>query len=305
MRGSLFDPESDTRPGGTPDGDDTVISRASQPNAADELVLRPRSGWRAIDTRELWRFRDLFWSLAIRDVKLRYRQTALGVIWVVLQPLLAAGIFAFVFGTVAKLPTGGAPYVVFAYAGLLGWNAFNNTVSKISTSMVQHAGMVQKIYFPRLALPLSVLPGTLLDFGVALAVMGVLMAQSRTFPGWSIVLVPVWLMLVLMIAVGVGLVAAALMVSYRDVAQMLPVAIQMILYGSPVAYSIGAVPSRWRFVFSLNPLVGILDGFRWSLVSGAQLRLGWAVYSGALAAVFLVAGALVFARMERRFADVV
>ncbi len=282
-----------------------MISRASRSHVADEFVLRPRSGWRAIDTGELWRFRDLFWSLAIRDVKLRYRQTALGVIWIVLQPLLAAGIFAFVFGTVAKLPTGGVPYVVFAYAGLLGWNAFNTTVSKISTSMVQHAGMVQKIYFPRLSLPLSVLPGTILDFGVALTVMGVLMAQTQTFPGWSIVLLPVWLVLVLMIATGMGLIAAALMVSYRDVAQMLPVAIQMILYASPVAYALSAVPSQWRFWYSLNPLVGIFEGFRWSLVSGAPLSVGWSLYSAVVSVVALVAGALVFTRMERRFADVV
>ena len=282
-----------------------MIHRASDVEAAHELVLRPRSGWQALDIGELWRFRDLFWSLANRDVKLRYRQTALGVIWIVLQPLLAAGIFAFVFGTVAKLPTGGAPYIVFVYAGLLGWNAFNTTVSKVSTSMVAHAGMVQKVYFPRLALPLSVLPGTLIDFCVAAVVMGVLMVRSNSFPGWSIVLLPVWLVFMLMLAMGGGLVAAALMVSYRDVAQMLPVAISMLLYASPVAYSISAVPSQWQFIYSLNPLVGILEGFRWSLVSGTQLRFGWSVYSGVSSAVFLAAGALVFTRMERRFADVV
>ena len=282
-----------------------MTARIDRPDALAVVVLRAKRGWQAVDLRELWRFRDLLASLAVRDIKLRYRQTALGAIWVVLQPLLAAGIFSFVFGTVADLPSGGAPYIVFAYAGLLGWNVFSNTLTKASNSLVTHQGMVQKVYFPRLALPLSVVPGSVLDFTVALGVMAVLMITSQSFPGWSLLLLPVWLVLMLMLSLGLGLVFAALMVSYRDVAQMLPVMTQMILYISPVAYSIAAIPAKWQFVYSLNPLVGILEGFRWSLVAGQGLRVGWAAYSAVLAVVLLGVGAMVFARMQRRFADVV
>jgi len=269
------------------------------------LDIAPSRGWKAIDVRELWRFRDLLWSLAIRDVKLRYRQTALGAMWVVIQPLLAAGIFSFVFGTVANLPTGGVPYVVFAYAGLLGWNAFNTTVSKSSTSLVAHASMVQKVYFPRMALPLSAVPGTVLDFTVALSLMAVLTVSNGTFSGLPVLTLPFWLALSVLLALGLGLTAAALMVSYRDVGQILPVAMQMILYISPVAYSVEAIPQNLRFVFSLNPLVGMLEGFRWSLISGSDLSVGAAVYSTGFAIVSFLFGALLFTRMERKFADVV
>jgi lipopolysaccharide transport system permease protein len=228
----------------------------------------------------------------------------LGAIWVVLQPLVAAAIFAFVFGSVAKLPSEGVPYVVFAYAGLLGWNAFSTTVTKSSSSLVQHAAMVQKVYFPRLALPISVIPGAILDFVVSLAFMGVLMGITDTAPTIRILALPVWLIMVLMLALGAGLVAGALMVSYRDVQQILPVAMQMLLYISPVAYSLDAIPENLRFVFSLNPLVGVLEGFRWSLVGG-QLRPLASAYSAIMAVTVLMAGALVFRRLERRFADVV
>ena len=269
------------------------------------LDLAPSKGWKAIDVRELWRFRDLLWSLAIRDVKLRYRQTALGAIWVVIQPLLAAGIFSFVFGTVANLPTGGVPYVVFAYAGLLGWNAFNSTVTKSSTSLVAHASMVQKVYFPRMALPLSAVPGTVIDFTVALSLMAVLTVTNGTFSGLPVLTLPFWLALAVLLALGLGLTAAALMVSYRDVGQILPVAMQMILYISPVAYSVEAIPPDLRFVYSLNPLVGMFEGFRWSLISGSDLSVGAAIYSTVFAIVSFLFGALLFTRMERKFADVV
>jgi lipopolysaccharide transport system permease protein len=274
-------------------------------DALPVLVLKPRRGWQAVDVGELWRFRDLLWTLALRDVKLRYRQTALGALWVVLQPLIAAGIFSFVFGTVANLPSGNAPYIVFAFAGTMGWYVFSTTLTKSSASLVAHQGMVQKVYFPRLALPLSAIPGAVLDFVVSLGVMAVLLALNHSFPGWSILALPLWLVLMLMLSLGLGLIASALMVSYRDVTQVLPVFTQMLLYISPVAYSIAAIPSQYRFVYSLNPLVGVLEGFRWSLVEGSDLRVGAAAYSAVMAVVAVAVGALVFKRMERKFADVI
>jgi lipopolysaccharide transport system permease protein len=269
------------------------------------IVLRPSRGWRAIDFRELWVFRDLLSSLAIRDVKLRYRQTALGAVWVVLQPLLAAGIFSFVFGTVAGLPTGGVPYVVFAYAGLLAWNLFNSIITKSSTSLVTHASMVQKVFFPRMLLPISAVPGALLDFFVALGMMAVLTVINHTFSGWSILTLPIWVAIVVMLATGIGLIASALMVSYRDVGQILPVGMQMLLYISPIAYAVEAVPDNIRPFFALNPLVGVLEGFRWALVKGQPLNIGYAVYSAVAGVVLFLLGGLTFRRMERKFADVV
>ena len=269
------------------------------------IVLRPSRGWRAIDFRELWVFRDLLSSLAIRDVKLRYRQTALGAVWVVLQPLLAAGIFSFVFGTVAGLPTGGVPYVVFAYAGLLAWNLFNSIITKSSNSLVTHASMVQKVFFPRMLLPISAVPGALLDFFVALGMMAVLTVLNHTFSGWSILTLPVWVAIVVMLATGIGLIASALMVSYRDVGQILPVGMQMLLYISPIAYAVEAVPENIRPFFALNPLVGVLEGFRWALVEGQPLNTGYAIYSAIASVVVFLLGGLTFRRMERKFADVV
>jgi lipopolysaccharide transport system permease protein len=269
------------------------------------LVLRPTSGWRAVDLKELWRFRDLVWALALRDVKLRYRQTALGATWVVLQPLLAAGIFSFVFGRVAGLSSGGVPYVVFAFAGLLGWNLFQGTVAKGSISLISNSSMLSKIFFPRLALPISTVPGTILDFVVGLGAFIVVAALKHSMPGLPFVTLPIWMAMMLCIALGVALLTSALMVTYRDVGQAVPVALQMLLYITPVAYSLDNVPSNLRFVYALNPLVGVLEGFRWALVPGYDAQLGYAAYSAVFAVAILVVGAISFARMERKFADII
>ena len=269
------------------------------------LVLRPTAGWRAVDLKELWRFRDLVWALALRDVKLRYRQTALGATWVVLQPLLAAGIFSFVFGRVAGLSSGGVPYVVFAFAGLLGWNLFQGTVAKGSISLISNSSMLSKIFFPRLALPISTVPGTILDFVVGLGAFIVVAALKHSMPGLPFLTLPIWMVMMLCIALGVALLTSALMVTYRDVGQAVPVALQMLLYITPVAYSLDNVPSNLRFVYALNPLVGVLEGFRWALVPGYDAQLGYAAYSAVFAVAILVVGAISFARMERKFADII
>jgi lipopolysaccharide transport system permease protein len=269
------------------------------------LVIRPTSGWAALNLPEIWRYRDLLFTLASRDVKLRYRQTALGVIWVVLQPLLAAGIFSFVFGKVAHLPSDGVPYFLFSYAGLLAWNAFSSTLGKASTCLIQNSQLISKVFFPRLIVPLSTVFSSLIDFGVALAMMVVMLAYSRLAPGLTILLLPVWLLLILMLAAGCGLFAAALTVSYRDVQFVLPVLLQFAMYASPIAYSASAVPARWRLFYYLNPLSGLLEAFRCSLL-GRGAVAWWAVaYGAAWAVAALIAGAFAFKRMERRFADVI
>jgi lipopolysaccharide transport system permease protein len=269
------------------------------------ITIRPSSGWQAINLRELWQFRDLLLAFAQRDVKLRYRQTALGVVWVILQPLLAAGIFSFVFGKVAKLPSDGLPYFVFSYAGLLGWNAFSATLTKVSGCLLQNSNLVSKVYFPRMVLPLSTVFSTLIDFGVAFAMMAVMMAIYHVALTPGILLLPVWLALLVMLALGCGLYAAALTVSYRDVQYMLPVLTQLLLYAAPVAYAISKVPEHLRAIYLLNPIAGLIMAFRWSLLGTGRLDAGATAYAVLVTIAVFAGGAFSFKKMERKFADVI
>ena len=282
----------------------TPLNENSAP-ARPFLTIQPTSGWQAINLRELWQFRDLLVTLAQRDVKLRYRQTALGALWVVLQPLMAAGIFSFVFGKVAKLPSDGLPYFLFSYAGLLGWNAFSATLGKSSGSLLGNAGLVSKVYFPRLVLPLSVVFSTLIDFAVALSLMAVLMVVYHVAPTAGLLLLPVWLALIILLAVGVGMYASALTVTYRDVQYVLPVLTQFLLYASPIAYAVSAVPPHLRFVYFLNPLSGLLEAFRWSLLGTGHLNIAQVGYSAGVTVLVFLGGAFSFKKMERKFADVI
>ncbi len=269
------------------------------------LLIEPRAGWQALSVKELWQYRDLLTTLAWRDVKLRYRQTALGVIWVVLQPLIAAGLFSFVFGKVAKLPSDGLPYFLFAYAGLLGWSAFSSTLTKSSGCLLQNAQLVSKVYFPRLVLPLSTVFSSLIDFCVALVMLAVMMLVMGLHPGIAVFLLPAWLALILLLSVGLGLFAAALTVTYRDVQYVLPVLTQFLMYASPVAYALSAVPLHLRWLYHLNPLSTLLEGFRWSLLGVGHLEAGALSYSVLVSVGIFIWGAFAFKKMERKFADVI
>jgi lipopolysaccharide transport system permease protein len=288
--------------------DNTIHDRS--PQFAESVtrpvkVIKRKSGWQAIDVPELWAFRDLLLMLAMRDVRLRYKQTALGVIWVVLQPLISAAIFAFVFGKVAKLPSDGVPFFVFAYAGLLGWNLFSTTLTKVSMSLVGNTNLVSKVYFPRLVLPLSTVFSTLLDFVIALAMLTIIMAFTHVRPGLGLVTLPIWASLLLLLSLGVGLFAAALAVTYRDIQYILPVATQFLLYASPVAYALSAVPKKWHTVYMLNPISSLLEGFRWSLLNHGALQPSMIAYASAVSIGVFLLGAFAFRRMERQFADVI
>jgi lipopolysaccharide transport system permease protein len=269
------------------------------------LILEPRRRSAFADLGEVWQFRSLLGQLARRDITLRYRQTALGAIWVVLQPLIAAGLFALVFGRVAHLKSGGVPYIVFSYSGLLAWNAFSTYLSKSAGSLVGNSALVSKVYFPRIVLPLSTMAGTVLDFLVSLVMMAVLLIATATAPGWGLVLLPVWLLLVLMLSSGLGLLMGSLAVRYRDINYVLPVLVQFLLYASPVAYALSAVPHSLRLYFVANPLTGLLEAFRWSLLGTGSLHLPYVLYSAGFAIVALTLGWYAFARMERTFADVI
>jgi lipopolysaccharide transport system permease protein len=269
------------------------------------LKIRVPSGWAALDLKSVWRFRDLCLALASRDVKLRYKQTAMGVVWVVLQPLMAAGVLSFVFGKVAKIPSEGPPYFLQVYAAMLAWNLFNSTVTKSSISLVGNSQLISKIFFPRLVLPLSTIPSALLDFTIAVLMMSVLMVLYHQHPTAALLLLPFWTAAVLMLATGIGLWAAALTVPYRDVQYILPVFMQLLLYGSPVAYTLHRVPANLRKIYSLNPLSPILEGFR-SCILGTTPPALWSVfYAAAVSVGLFLVGAFVFKRMERKFADVI
>jgi lipopolysaccharide transport system permease protein len=269
------------------------------------LLIEPPKRWAVINFGEVVEFRDLLMSFMRRDLKLRYRQTALGVIWVVLQPLLTAGAFSFIFGKVAKFPSDGVPYFVFAFAGSLGWSVFSNALGKISSSLVGNAQLVSKIFFPRLVLPLSLLGSVMVDLVAGLALLAVLCVIAGVSPGIGVLTLPFWIMLLLLMSCGLGLAAASLMVKYRDVGYVLPVIIQVLLYASPVAYSVAALPTGLRGWYQLNPLSGALEGFRWAVL-GTHVPGPWPVlWSAMFAVVLFIAGASVFGTMERRFADVI
>jgi lipopolysaccharide transport system permease protein len=281
------------------------VTQAAPVTPKPFLKIRPSSGWAGVDLREMWQFRDLLRALAERDVKLRYKQTALGVTWVVLQPLLGALIFTFVFGRVAKFDSDGVPYFIFSYAGLLGWNVFNSTLTKGSTCVVQNAQLVSKIYFPRLLLPLSTVASTLVDFTVGMVFMIFLMVVHHIEPGVGILLLPVWLVLMVLLGNGIALVISSLMVSYRDLQFVIPILLQFLLYASPVAYSVKMVPYHLRTLFMLNPIAGLLEAFRWSLLGTGHLNAGQLAYSAIMPFVVFLFGASFFSQMEQRFADVI
>ncbi len=279
------------------------------PAPRPHLTIKPSSRWSALNLGEVWQFRDLLLTLATRDVKLRYRQTALGAIWVVLQPLVSAGIFALVFGKLANFPSDGIPYFIFAFAGQLLWSAFSNTLTKASGSLVGNTQLVSKVYFPRLILPLSTIFSTMIDFAVALGMMIVLMVLYHVTPHLGLLLLPLWLLLTLLLAIGIGLVSAALTVSYRDVGFILPVLTNFLQYASPVAYGLAIVRTKLHgaalHAYFLNPMATLLECFRWSLFGRGHISWGYVLYAAVFALVCFIGGAFLFKKMERRFADVI
>ncbi len=253
--------------------------------------------------RELWMYRDLFSALGVRDLRLRYRQTALGVAWVVLQPLLAAGIFSFVFGRIAKVPTDGQPYLLFSLAALIGWNFFSSVLTRASTSLIQNPQLVTRVYFPRLILPLAVVPAAFVDLLVTVAAFVVILFAQGRAPVATFIALPLVVLLFGALALGTGFAAAALAVRYRDVQYLLPVAIQMALYASPVAYSASAVPARWMQLYYLNPLAAPIELMRWSLLGTPAPAFNHLAYSIAAALTLWLAGTWIFRRIEQSFAD--
>jgi lipopolysaccharide transport system permease protein len=265
---------------------------------------RPSRGFRKLDVRELWDYRELAAFLAIRDLKVRYKQAIFGAGWAVLQPLAAAAVFTLVFRRLARMPSDGLPYPLFAYVGLSVWTYFSGAVTKATQTLVQNAALVSKVYFPRLIAPLAaVMPG-LLDLFIALSLLAVLIPLYGGSVGWAVLTAPLWVVPLMAAGLGVGLWLGTLNVSYRDVNQGVSLLMQLWLFVSPVAYPSSAVPEPWRVAYFLNPAAGAIEGFRWALL-GAPWPGTVVLVSLATTAIALAGGVLYFLRMERRFADVI
>jgi lipopolysaccharide transport system permease protein len=281
------------------------MSTAPIPTPAEPLLrIRPASRWQAINFQEIWSFRDLVTLLAGRDLKLRYRQTALGMIWVIAQPLMGAMVFAIV-GIIAKTSTGNVPRPLFTFASFLAWTAFSQTLLKSSGCLISNASLVSKVYFPRLVLPLSSVVSVLVDFLVALPLLVIMMLYWGIPFTPHLLLVPVWLAVLLMLALGIGLIAAGLTVQYRDVQYILPVVIQFALYVTPVWFTRQDMPAQFSVLYTINPLSGLIEAFRSSILGTGEFNVPQVAYSVVLAVVVLLVGAFSFRSMERRFADVI
>ena len=268
-----------------------------------ETVIRPRPGWIPVNWRELLESRELLYFLIWRDIAVRYKQTVLGVAWAVLQPIFSMLVFTVIFGKLAGMPSEGHPYAVFVYAGLLPWMFFSGAVSGAALSLVNQQSLLTKIYLPRLFVPASAVGGGLVDIAVSFCVFACLLVFYRVAPGWGVLALPFLVLLTVISALGVGLILAAVTVTYRDFRHVIPFMIQAWMYLSPVIYPVSLVPKQWQWLLAINPLVGVIDGFRSALLDRPWNLTALAV-STVSGCLFLIYGLFFFRKTERRFADI-
>ncbi|PLZ04573.1 ABC transporter permease [Fischerella thermalis] len=274
---------------------------ASQHELVIEAGRTERQYW-----KDIWRYRELMYFLAWRDILVRYKQTAIGIAWALIRPFLTMVVFSVVFGGLAKFPSGGVPYPILVFAAMLPWQFFANALSECSNSLITNANLVSKVYFPRLIVPISAVIVSFVDFMVSGMILLGLMAWYNFVPNWRILTLPVFILIAFAAAVGAGLWLAALNVEYRDFRYIVPFIVQFGLYISPVGFTSSVVPPQWRLLYSLNPMVGVIDGFRWAILGGdSQIYLPGFTLSVGLVALLLVTGIWYFRKMERTFADVI
>jgi lipopolysaccharide transport system permease protein len=282
-------------------------SEAAPSRMADALpVLRiePSRGWVALRVKELWEYRELLYFLVWRDIKVRYKQTALGAAWAVLQPVLTMLVFTVFFGRLAKVPSDGIPYPVFVYAALLPWQLFAFALTESANSLVGNQNLIKKVYFPRLVVPLASVLAGLVDFGIAFLVLLALMLYYGIVPSFAILVLPLFLLLAVATALSVGLWLSALNVQFRDVRYTIPFLTQFWMFATPVAYPSSLVPERWRPWYGLNPMAGVVEGFRWALLGKSKSPGPLLWVSGLVVVLLLIGGLAYFRRMESTFADV-
>jgi lipopolysaccharide transport system permease protein len=270
-----------------------------------DLVVEPgrseKNYW-----NDLWRFRELFLFLAWRDILVRYKQTIIGLAWSLIRPFLTMIVFTIIFGRLAKLPSGGVPYPILVYAAMLPWQFFSTSFSEASNSLISNSNMLTKIYFPRLIIPASTVIVNFVDFLISFVILVGLMIWYKFVPSWSIVFLPLFLGLAFLTSMGAGLYVAALNVKYRDFKYIVPFVVQFGMYISPVGFSSNVVPEKWRLLYSLNPMVGVIDGFRWCIIGGdSQINASGLMISCGLIFFLLIFGIWYFRKMEKTFADII
>ena len=269
------------------------------------LRIKPSKGWVSLKLGELWQYRELLYFLIWRDIKVRYKQTALGAAWAIIQPVMTMVVFSLFFGKLGKIPSDGVPYPIFSYAALVPWTFFANGLTQSSNSLVGSSNLITKVYFPRLAIPMGTVLSGLLDFVLAFIVLLAMMLYYGITPSLNTLWLPVFLLLAVVTSLGVGLWLSALNVEYRDVRYVVPFLTQFWMLATPIAYPSSLLHEPWRTIYGLNPMVGVVEGFRWALL-GSRMAPGPIIAASSLAAVvILVSGAFYFRRMEKTFADVV
>lgn len=266
-------------------------------------IIEATSGWKLVDFREIWRYKDLLYFLTLRGIKARYAQSILGVSWAIIQPLFTTLVFTLVFGGLVKVDSDGMPYLLFSYLALWPWNYFSGTLTESANSLIQNANMITKVYFPRMVLPLSSILSKLLDFVIAFVVVIILLIYFQISPGWGLLFLPVLILQLLMTSLGIGMFLSAMAVKYRDVKHALSFVVQILLYAAPVVYSTNAVPEKYLPFYILNPMVGVIEGFRAAFLN-RPIPWEWIWPGAILSVVFFVFGMMYFRRMERIFADV-
>ena len=274
-------------------------------DAVETIRIVPTQGWAALRLKELWAYRELLYFLVWRDVKVRYKQTALGAIWAILQPVFTMVVFSLFFGRLGKIPSDGLPYPLFSFAALVPWTYFSHGLSQASNSLVGSANLIKKVYFPRLSIPIASVASGLIDFALAFLVLLGMMLYYGILPGVKVIVLPLLLLLTLVTSLGVSLWLSALNVHFRDVRHVIPFLTQLWLFATPIAYPSSLLSEPWRTVYSINPMVGVVEGFRWALL-GTDTAPGPMIIVSSLAAVaILVSGVFYFRRLEKTFADVV
>jgi lipopolysaccharide transport system permease protein len=268
------------------------------------ISIKPRSGWQVIDFKALKEYRDLFFFLVWRDIKVMYAQTILGFSWAVLQPLIQLVIFTIVFGRIAKVPSDGIPYVLFASVAVIPWTYLSQAMTQSSQSLVQGQGMLGKIYFPRLIFPITPVLSRLVDFGISIILVIAIIIYYRVMPTWNFLLFPLLLLMMMCISAGIGMWLSALAIRYRDVKHAMGFVVRMLMYSAPIVYSASSVPEKYRLIYSLNPIVGVIEGYR-ACFLGTPIPWQFMLPGMAVTVVLFIGGAMYFKRMERFFADVI
>lgn len=268
------------------------------------LVIRASRGWRSIDWKELVHYRDLLWFLTLRGIKAKYAQSVLGVSWAVIQPLFSTLVFTIVFGNLARIDSNGVPYFLFSFTAMVPWTFFSSTLTDSANSLLTNASMINKVYFPRLVLPLSSIFSKGVDFVIAFVLLIGFLVAYQIMPGWEIVWLP-WLIFVLLLtSLGIGMILSALAVQYRDVKHAMTFAVQLLMYGAPVVYPTTNIPEAWRTLYSLNPMVGVIEGFRSVFLHTVEFPYAWLTVGTITGLVLFIGGLFYFRKMERVFADV-